>query len=60
MNDPFTPSDPEAPRPRHEGEYQDPQYHDEELELAQEDGERRHWPKRKNSRLKLPKRRYED
>jgi hypothetical protein len=61
MNDPSTESDAEAPRPRHETEYQDPHYHDEEPELDQDGGKRTRWPgMRKGNRPRLPKRRYED
>ena len=61
MNDPATESDAEASRPWHEKEYQDPHYHDEEPELAQDQGGRPRWPgKRRTNRPRLPKRRYED
>jgi hypothetical protein len=58
------PTHPDNPRPRPDKEYEDPHYHDEELDIQADDGPRHSRPpaqKKPTRRLPpLPRRHYED
>jgi hypothetical protein len=62
MND--TPERPAGPRP-HAREYEDPHFHDEEIDPTQNDdkpvhGPRHHLPHKPGRKIPPPRRRYED
>jgi hypothetical protein len=58
-----SPAKPPNPRPRHDREYEDPHYHDEDLEVQHDEGKApapSGLGRKKPARLLPPRRRYEE
>ena len=58
-----SPNTPPSSRPRHADEYQDPHYHDEDIEIQNDDETsrpQRPTPRKNQARLLRPRRHYEE